>query len=232
MRILIVNPNSSASMTRKIYASTVQLVAAGTEIEATNPLTSPASIEGHYDGAMALPGLVREIQKGETKGFDGYVVACFDDPGIGACREVATGPVIGICEAAMQAASIIATCFSVVTTLTRAIPIIEELALRYGMRDRCRRVHAAGIPVLALEDPASGAREKVRSVIQKAVTQDRCEAVILGCAGMTDLTHWLTAETGMPVIDGVSAAVKIIEGLVGIGLQTSKVGAYAPPLSK
>ena len=104
MRILIVNPNSSASMTRKIYASTVQLVAAGTEIEATNPLTSPASIEGHYDGAMALPGLVREIQKGETKGFDGYVVACFDDPGIGACREVATGPVIGICEAAMQAA--------------------------------------------------------------------------------------------------------------------------------
>ena len=181
---------------------------------------------------MALAGLLRKIKQGEAEGYDGFVIACFDEPGIGACREVATGPVVGICEAAMQAASIVATSFSVVTTLSRSVPIIEEIVLRCGMQHRCRKVRAADIPVLALEDPKSGAREKVRSEILRAVDMDGCEAVILGCAGMADLAKWLTQETKIPVIDGVTAALKVVEGLVAIGLKTSKAGAYAYPLPK
>ena len=56
--------------------------------------------------------------------------------------------------------------------------------------------------------------------------------MILGCAGMADLTAWLTKETGVPVIDGVAVAVRMIEALVGAGLSTSKAGAYAWPLAK
>ena len=125
----------------------------------------------------------------------------------------------------------IATSFSVVTTLPRAVPIIEELALRYGMERRCRRVRAADIPVLALEEPGD-ARQRILSEVREAVVQDRCEAVILGCAGMADLTEWLTRETGVPVIDGVVAGVRMVEALVGAGLRTSKIGAYAAPRAK
>jgi allantoin racemase len=100
------------------------------------------------------------------------------------------------------------------------------------MDRRCRRVRAADIPVLALEELGSNARQKVLDEITRAVEEDRCEAVILGCAGMADLTAWLTKESGVPVIDGVAVAVRMVEALVGAGLSTSKVGAYAWPLAK
>jgi allantoin racemase len=232
IRILVINPNTTASMTEKIRASADSVRGACTRITALNPSEGPRSIEGHFDEAMCLPGLLREVQAGEAAGYDGFVVACFDDPGIGACREIATGPVVGICEAAMHAASMIATSFSVVTTLSRSVPIIERLAMEYGMERRLRRVRAADISVLALEEEGGGARERVRDEVALAIEQDHCEAVILGCAGMADLTAWLSEETGVPVIDGVVAGVKMIEALVGAGFKTSKVGAYAAPIPK
>lgn len=232
LRILVVNPNTTASMTDKIRASAESVCAPGTEIIALNPAEGPKSVEGHFDEAMCLPGLLREVQAGEAAGYDGFVIACFDDPGLGACREIASGPVVGICEAAMHAASIVASSFSVVTTLPRAVPIVEELAVRYGMDRHLRRVRAANIPVLALEEDGGSARNRVRDEVAIAVEQDRCEAVILGCAGMADLTAWLTKETGVPVIDGVVAGVKLVEGLVGAGFKTSKIGAYATPNPK
>jgi allantoin racemase len=231
MRLLIINPNTTASMTAKIGACARTFASPGVEIIARNPPDGPASIEGHYDEAMATPGLLAEILRGEAEGVDGTVVACFDDPAIGACRELATGPVIGICEAAMHATTMIASSFSVVTTLPRSVPIIEDLALRYGMERRCRRVRAADIPVLALEEEGD-ACQRILAEVRAAVAEDRCEAVILGCAGMADLTEWLTRETGVPVIDGVVAAVRIVEALVGAGLRTSKIGAYAAPRAK
>ena len=232
MRILVINPNSTVSMTEKIGACARRFASPGTEITAVNPSDAPVSIEGHYDEAMCQRGLLGEVKKGEAAGYDGFVIACFDDTGLGACREVATGPVLGICEAAMHAASMLGTGFSVVTTLPRSVPIIEELALRYGMERRCRKVRAADIPVLALEENGGAAKEKVREEILRAVREDGSDTVLLGCAGMADLTEWLSKESGVPVIDGVVAAVRMIEALVGAGLKTSKVGAYATPREK
>jgi allantoin racemase len=232
MRILVVNPNTTASMTAKIGAAARAVAAPGTEILALNPDAGPVSIEGHYDAAFALPGLLQCIRHGEAEGCDGFVVACFDDPGIDACHEIATGPVVGICEAAMIAASMVACGFSVVTTLPRAIPVIEELAHRYGMERRLRKVRAAAIPVLALEEEGGEAAARVHAEIQRALEEDGAEAVILGCAGMADLATALSRRTGVPVIDGVGAAVKLVEALVGLGLRTSKSGGYAWPLPK
>ena len=230
MKILVMNPNSTESMTAKIVESARRVASAGTEIIAATGQDAPASIQGHFDEAMSVPGLLARLQQAEAEGVDGVVVACFDDPGIGACREVFSGPVIGICEAAVKAASMLSTSFSVVTTLPRSVPVIEHLIHGYGLSHRCRRVRSAEIPVLALEEVGSGAREKVRDEILRAVREDRAEAVVLGCAGMADLTDWLTQETGVPVIDGVTVATRLVEALVGCGLKTSKVGAYAAPI--
>ena len=230
MKILVMNPNSTESMTAKIVESARRVASAGTEIIAATGQDAPASIQGHFDEAMSVPGLLARLQQAEAEGVDGVVVACFDDPGIGACREVFSGPVIGICEAAVKAASMLSTSFSVVTTLPRSVPVIEHLIHGYGLSHRCRRVRSAEIPVLALEEEGSGAREKVRDEILRAVREDRAEAVVLGCAGMADLTEWLTQETGVPVIDGVTVATRLVEALVGCGLKTSKVGAYAAPI--
>lgn len=232
MKLTVINPNSTQSMTDKIAASARRVADSGTEIEARTAHGAPSSIEGHFDEVMSAAHLLREVQQAQADGADAIVVACFDDPAIGACREIATGPVLGLCEAGVKAASMIATSFSVVTTLPRSVPIIEDLVRKYGLDHQCRSVRSAAIPVLALEEPGSDARNLVRDEIRRAIDQDRCEAVVLGCAGMSDLTDWLSEETGIPVIDGVSVATKLAEALVGAGLKTSKIGAYAEPNPK
>ncbi|MCU9850446.1 aspartate/glutamate racemase family protein [Defluviimonas sp. WL0024] len=232
MNILVVNPNSTESMTRKIIETASRVASSGVTVTGATAAGAPASIEGHFDEAMSVPALLSCVRQAEEHGVDGIVVACFDDPGIGACREIASGPVLGICEAAVKAASMLATSFTVVTTLPRSVPVIERLVHGYGLSHQCRRVRSAEIPVLALEEPGSNAREKIREEILRAIEEDRCEAVVLGCAGMADLTAWLSEETGIPVIDGVSVATRMIEALVGCGLKTSKINAYARPNMK
>jgi allantoin racemase len=86
--------------------------------------------------------------------------------------------------------------------------------------------------VLELEVPGSAARDRIGREIDRAIEEDGAEAIVLGCAGMADLAAELTRQHGIPVVDGVAAAVKLAESLVGLGLKTSKRGGYAPPLAK
>lgn len=127
MKIKVINPNTTTSMTEKIGAIASAVANSGTEIIACNPDMGTVSIEGHYDEALSVVGILDEIRKGETEGIDGYIIACFGDPGLLAARELATAPVIGIAEAAMHAASFIATSFSIVTTLSRTKIIARHL---------------------------------------------------------------------------------------------------------
>jgi allantoin racemase len=231
MRILIVNPNTTASMTATIADSAGRVANPGTEIVAVTSSMGPVSIEGYYDEAFAVPGLLLEIAKGQKAGAEAAIVACFDDTGLDAARAFADIPVIGICEAAVATTAFIAQRFTIVTTMERSRLPIEHLVYRYGMAGRCK-VRAADIPVLSLEDPTSNARDRLRDEISLALKEDRAEAIVLGCAGMADLTAQLREEFGVPVIDGVAAAVKQAEALVTLGLSTAKNGAYASPVSK
>ncbi|WP_185970368.1 MULTISPECIES: aspartate/glutamate racemase family protein [unclassified Mesorhizobium] len=231
MQILVVNPNTTASMTHTIAVAARAVAGAWTEVIAVTSAMGPASIEGYYDEALAVPGLLMEIAAGERAGAQAAIIACFDDTGLDAARAMASIPIIGICEAALSVASYIAQRFTVVTTTERSRVPVEGLVQRYGMAGRAR-VRAADIPVLSLEDTTSGAVEKLRAEIARAIDEDRAEAIVLGCAGMADLAHQLQEEFDLPVIDGVGAAVKQAEALIALGLSTSKRGAYASPLAK
>ncbi|EJL49051.1 hydantoin racemase [Rhizobium sp. CF122] len=231
MRILLVNPNTTTSMTEKAAVAARAVAAAGTDIIAATSRMGPVSIEGHYDGALAIPGLLAELKERRTDGYDAAVVACFDDTGLDAARTFADVPVLGLCESAVATAGFLAQRFTVVTTLERSRVLIDNLVRRYGMGGRAK-VRASDIPVLELDDPASGAIGKLRAEIERALSEDGAEAIVLGCAGMTDLARELQDIYGVPVVDGVAAAVKQAEALVSLGLSTSKRGSYASPLAK
>lgn len=232
MKILVVNPNSTVSMTRKIGEAAARMAGPETQIHAVNPNDSPVSIECYTDEAFCISGLLRCVREGEIRGYDGYVIACFGDPGLDAAREQANGPVIGVAEAAMHAASLIAHSFSIVTTLERTVDMSWHLADRYGMRRFCKNVRATDLAVLDLEDPTKSAYAQIREECLRALDQDHCEAIVLGCAGMADLCRTLSDDLGAPVIDGVSVAVKMVEGLVALNLRTSKRGSWARPPEK
>lgn len=238
MHIRLINPNTTATMTAKIGEAARGVAAPATRISATQPASGPVSIESHFDEAISAVGVLGEIRRGEAEGANGeggvdaYVIACFGDPGLLAARELARGPVIGIAEAAFHVATLISTRFSVVTTLGRTAIIAEHLLQHYGLAHLCRRVRAAEMPVLALEHDPDAAYRRVVDECRRAKAEDGIGAIVLGCGGMADLAGRIGTEVGLPVVEGVGAAVKLAEALVGLGLQTSKVGDLAYPRPK
>lgn len=234
MRIHVVNPNTSAAMTHSIAAAARRAAAPGTEIVAAGSSTGPASIESAFDEAMALPGLLLAVREAERAGVQAHVIACFGDPGLAAARELASVPVLGIAEAAMHVACLLAPSFSVITTLERTVPTAERLAWRYGFERQCRRVRATGLEVLALEHAGKDETlaQRIEHACRLALQEDRSAAIVLGCAGMGSLADRLADALGVPVIDGVAAAVKLAEALAGARWRTSKRGDRAAPPHK
>lgn len=232
MKLCVINPNTSAGMTAAIGRAAAKVAAPGTEVQAVQPSFGPATIEGHHDEVWAAAGVTEQVREGEGRGTHAYVIACFGDPGLMAARELSTGPVIGIAEAAFHAAAMLATGFSVVTTLARTVVIAEHLVLQYGFERQCRGIHATDIAVLALEEPSPHAFEQIAACAAEALVRDRSGAIVLGCAGMAELCARLQQRLGVPVIDGVAVAVKFAESLVALKLGTSKRGDLAAPLHK
>ena len=232
MQLTIINPNTTRAMTEMIGSCARGVAAPGTTISAVNPTMGPASIESHYDEALAVPGLLQEIAEGERSGAQGYVIACFGDPGLDAARELAGGPVVGIAEAAMHAATLLGRSFSIVTSLSRTVGRAQDLVRHYGFAERCVGIYACDIPVLELDDPSSGAAQKIIDLCRRTVAQDGADSIVLGCAGMADLCGYISAQVGVPVIDGVASAVKLVESLVALGYKTSTRDEFAMPLPK
>jgi len=154
-KILIVNPNTTASMTETIGAAAREVAAPGTEIVAVTSAMGPASIDGFYDEAFAVPGLIQALMNASDA--DAGIIACFDDTGLDAARSAVRFPVVGICEAALVTAGQIAKRIAVVTTLPRSIVPLEELVRRYGFAERVR-MSACNVAVLDLEKPARAPR--------------------------------------------------------------------------
>jgi allantoin racemase len=228
--IAVINPNTSRAMTAAIGRTAREVAGPGVRVLAVTSAMGPASIESHYDEALAVPGLLAAVRDSELAGADGHVIACFGDPGLAAAREIATGPVVGIAEAAMHLATYLGRSFSVVTTLSRTIGHTRDLVRAYGFSRACAGVHACDIPVLDLD--SAQARACIAKACAAARDADGCDVIVLGCAGMTDLAAAISGELGLPVVDGVAAAVKTVESLVALGLRTSKRDEYATPPAK
>lgn len=224
MRLLIINPNTTAAMTASIAEAARHAALPGTDIVAMNPTNGPAAIQGAADGAAALPGLFALFER-EVLGKDAYdavIIACFDDTGLGELKARSPVPVLGIGEAGFLAAMLVAGRFSVVTTLAVSLPVIEANLAAYGWAGRCARVRASDVPVLDLEGADASVVETIAAEIGRAAAEDGCGAVVLGCAGMADMAEKMTARFGLPVIDGVAAAVAFCEALHRSGIENSR----------
>lgn len=201
MRILYLNPNSTAAMTEGVVAVARQAVPEAEIVGLTNH-DGPPAIQGPADGAAAVPGLL--AMAAGAGPADAMVVACADDIGLEALRAVAPVPVLGLAQSAFHMAALLGHRFSVVTTLEVSVPVIAENVARYGLSAQCLGVHASGIPVLEVEEGAPDTVARLTAAIAAAAARDGSGAVVLGCAGMAPLVPQLA--TGVPLIDGVAAS--------------------------
>lgn len=199
-------------MTSDIAVAAKGKALASTIITAVNPDVGPASIQGREDGVSCLPGLFALFDKHvmNASSYDAVIIACFDDTGLAELRQRTRIPVIGIGQAAFHAATLLGRRFSTVTTLSVSIPIIEENISRYGFAKQSMRVRASEVPVLSIGNDSAS---RIIAEARKAMVEDNCDVIVLGCAGMAEIAETVECELGLPVIDGVTAAVAFCEAL-------------------
>ena len=177
-------------------------------------------------------GIIEEMGKDKNNDFDAYIIAAACDPGLSVAREVTDSPVIGIGEASMHLASLVAAKFSVITVLPRIIPLIEKAVKESGLSEKCVSIRSINVSVLDTENAQEDTERKLFAECKKAIEEDGAEAICLGCSGMTNFAEKLEKKLNIPVFDGVVSAVKLAEALVDMGKHTSKVLTFKDPNRK
>ena len=224
-RITVINPNTAPGLTGTIAAAAQAVSGPGVSILGVHPVAGVPSVESHAEEAVAAVGVLQLVREHQI-GTDAYVVACFGDTGVQAARETATCPVVGMTEAALQTACLVAHRFVVITMPARTIAHSDRVIRALGLAHRCSVV-AVDVPVADLVDGSTHLLDAFTDAARAAMTIDGAEAVVLGCAGLADLVGPLSRALDAPVIDGVAAAVGIAAGLVAMGLNTSRVNTFA-----
>jgi len=231
MRVLVVNVNTTNAMTDSIAAQARAVAAPGTEIVGLTPRIGAESCEGNFESYLAAIAVMDTVVSYHEQ-FDAIVQAGYGEHGREGLQELLEVPVVDITEAAASTAMFLGHKYSVVTTLDRTVPLIEDRLKTAGLDARCASVRASGLAVLELEEEPARAVAAIIDQAERAVKDDKAEVIVLGCGGMAGLDEQIRSRLGVPVVDGVAAAVTIAESLVRMGLSTSKTRTYAPPRPK
>ncbi|CRM07645.1 Hydantoin racemase [Pseudomonas sp. 24 E 1] len=231
MRILVVNVNTTESITETIAQQARAVAAPGTEIVGLTPYFGAESVEGNFESYLAAIAVMDRVMAYDQP-FDAVIQAGYGEHGREGLQELLNVPVVDITEAAASTAMFLGHAYSVVTTLDRTVPLIEDRLKLAGLYQRCASVRASGMAVLELEEDPLAAMEAIVRQAELAIREDKAEVICLGCGGMAGLDEQIRQRTGVPVVDGVTAAVTIAESLVRLGLSTSKIRTYATPRPK
>lgn len=204
MKLLFINPNSSAEMTRSIVGSARDILPEAEILGWTNH-DGPPAIQGPEDGAAAVPGLLALLPAAKGEAVDVIVIACFDDTGLAEARAMAHCPVIGIGQAGYHVATLLGARFSVLTTLAVSVPVIEANIRDQGFGPACEVVRPSGLAVLEVEAGSPATLARLAEELQ-ALETGEATAVVLGCAGMSAHLDRLQSGTRLTLVDGVRAA--------------------------
>ncbi|SPF00795.1 aspartate/glutamate racemase family protein [Streptomyces sp. MA5143a] len=229
MRIVVTNCNTTQEMTEEIVRGARAAAGPGTTVTGLTPAWGPESAEGWLDSYLSAAAVLDTLRAYDEP-YDAVVMAGFGEHGREGARELLDVPVVDITEAAAHLACLLGRRYGVVTTLERSCGQIEDSLETAGVGRNCAGVVGTGLGVLDLHDTDRTVRAFVDAA--RRVRDAGAEVLVLGCAGMTGLQQVVAEKVGVPVVDGVGAAVKLAEALVGLGLETSRAGTYAKPLAK
>jgi allantoin racemase len=226
MKILLVNSNSTTTVTDRMTAIARTVAAPNTTITGVTA-TGPSVIRSHFEFAEAAVATVQTLQR-HGSGQDGAIIGCFGDPGLRAARHELTLPVVGLAEAAMLMAHTLGGRYSIVTFGSHNAVTIADLARLYGLHSRLASVRIADISYQAVLANPEAALEACVVVGRQAIAQDGADVVILGGGPVAGVAPTMAQQLGVPVLDSIACATKLVESLVACNYRTSRRGLYQP----
>jgi Asp/Glu/hydantoin racemase len=211
-RIVVVNPNSNAAVTRGLDEALRPLAfAEGPEIVCTTLAEGPYGIETQADVESVAMPLRRFVES--DNGADAFVIACYSDPGLHVCREGTDRPVFGIAESGVLTALARAETFGVIAIKQRSIRRHVRYLRQMGLAERLAGERPLEMSV-AETASGEGTLDRLIAVGRELRGEDGAGAIVMGCAGMARHRRALEEALGVPVIDPTQAAVAMALGAV------------------
>lgn len=230
MKLLVINPNSSETVTGAIMESARRGASAGTELAGVTTKGGTRNIDSAFADYLSGARMIRTcLEALDVHKPDAVVLAGFGRVGIDALKEALAIPVVSIAEASMAVACLLGHRFTTLTMLQQFIPYQQDLVRLYGFEARCASVRAINVNVEECVTDREKTLRELTEQIQTIVAEDRAEVVILACAGLCGYDAALTKLAGVPVLDPVAVGVRVAESLVGLGLAQSKVRKFHQP---
>ncbi|MBR4579004.1 MAG: hypothetical protein IKO22_05285 [Oscillospiraceae bacterium] len=204
MRILIINPNSDENTCEIMAQKAKSLNLPNVEVDVTRCLKAPKLVCTYEEQASSGEEMI-EILRTTSDKYDAYIVACHSDPNLDLVRELAGDkPVVGIAEASMKLAASMGNGFAVISPSPKSFSKKIALAHKYHCDGMLRTMKAT----------KSDSNEDLLEAAKEAVKEFGVDCIVLGCANFSNADGYIERELGIPVIDGVAAALIIASGLV------------------
>jgi allantoin racemase len=231
VKVLLLNPNTTAEVTGLLYAAGSRAASPGTELVAMTAKRGVPYIatraEAQIGGAIAL-----EMLAEAGSGFDAAVIAAFGDPGLFGARELFAFPVVGLAEAAMLTACMVGRKFSIVTFSRTLAPWYQECVAMHGLEARCAGIRALDEAFQSIADVQSEKEDVLVRLANLAVEQDGADVVILSGAPLAGLAEKVKNRISVPVIDPIAAAVRQAETLAALKPRKAVAGTFRRPDAK
>jgi allantoin racemase len=231
MKLLVVNPNISESVSQLIGDEARRAASPGTAITMLTAPFGVAYIETRFEaliGAYATANVIAE----HWRGHDATIVAAFGDPGIAGIREALDIPVVGLTEAALASACLLGHRFSIVAISRRITAWYRESVEHNGLAGRLASIRSLDQPLRDIGSVQSDHAARLRELCTAMVDEDGADVIILGGAPLAGLARTIAGDIPVPVVDGVSSAVRHAETLVALSPGTARAGSFAPPPEK
>ena len=219
-RIIVINPNSSQTVTDDIDTALDDLRAdANAEFECLTLGDGPPGIETqrHVD-SVAMP-LCRLIESCDNRA-SAFVVACFSDPGLHAARETTRKPVLGIAESGLLTALTLGDRIGVIAILAGSIPRHSRFIRAMGIEGRIAGELPVGLGVTELADEDK-TYARMTDVGRRLAEEKGADVLVMGCAGMARYRARLEDALALPVIDPTQAAAGMAVTASRLGYRTA-----------
>ncbi len=226
--ILLINPNTTRSITDLVLRTARGFAAKGTRLRATTGAFGPRYIASRVGYAIAGHAAVDALARDRGR-KDAVVLACFGDPGLAALKEIADVPVIGMADASILQACAMGDRFSIVTGGERWKSMLEEFVAGHGLTSRLASVRTVAPTGADIARNPKAAMAMLAEGCQACAREDGADVVILGGAGLAGLAARLRRSVDVPLLDGVACAISMAEGLAGQSPRKAVLGAQSRP---
>jgi Asp/Glu/hydantoin racemase len=231
MKLLIINPNISLSVTELIEAEARRAAGPGTELTMRTAAFGVAYIETRAEAAIGAYATLDELAAHHA-GHDAAVVAAFGDPGLEAAREMLPIPVVGLTESALMSAAMLGGRIGIVAISRRIRAWYRETVDRYGMASRLAGIRCLDEPLANIGRVQQDKGEQLVALCQTAIEEDGADVLIIAGAPLAGLARSVAGRIPVPVVDGVNCAVHQAELLARLGVNKATDGSYAAPPEK